>query len=735
MEKQWLSCAFVQILKLGKCSGTCKFCFGIRHSSGLHKHTISFCGPRETSSFGSYSRANKGKLLEPSNDITCISEQQGSLEKVSTYVGAHSCNSRRPEVLSDTTQESRGTSSNKQLKVSDQPNTTQNIFKSLESQAGRCVRSLLHRAYRNLMDNQLLSEEQSKATVAQFLALTGRKSSHGQETASLPAHLDHIDCLDRFLQSQILQQSSVLFGSGSTKTISSDSYTLTAKEHFNYLMYLKYQSPSPSQAKILSAMFPDPAQLVYSVVKLVMRADHGHAQRLVVTDHLKQRYWKAQLTLSWPKEVTVLGLHPERDLAIFGAYLHMCEHLKNIGLIYENEHGVWVPMTADKVMVMLEKLSKYGESSLGCSRGRGFKIILKQIKNKDCDREKVSYDQDSSISKANAAAHGAENKPFGSYSQEKADAILCQEGSDFVLESKDIWSSEAVCNNSTKATSKTAVKNIENVTIPNSGVRHTSKPRWLCTIHVGWPFPFVVHAEGLSLPAAQIMGCMSVVYKLKLKQLLTYDNRELSSREIEQIVLNSTKQLWQKYSQHLTYNKTKIHKFGADAKIFCDASVMGFGAFLTFASTQKVSWLSEEWDDHKVNACLHYCSQRYPSSLLGELYTLVTAVFTWKRKLRSQRLLCHCDNLAVVSIINSFASEAAKHDTFKDPIDYLIHTLQSTCQEYSITLQAAWLCRDENQLADCLSRGDFLTFQAAVPEAAIYKTKAKILVIKGGSLL
>lgn len=183
-----------------------------------------------------------------------------------------------------------------------------------------------------------------------------------------------------------------------------------------------------------------------------------------------------------------------------------------------------MPMTSDKVMVMLEKLSKYGESSLGCSRGRGFKIILEQIKVKDCDREKVSYDQAGCISKANTAAQDAENKLFGSYSQDKADAILCQEGSDFVQESKDVRSCEAtaVCNNSTDVTSQTAVENNENIRIPNSGVRHTSRPRWLCTIHVGWPFPFVVHAEGLSLPAAQIMGYMSVVYKLKASTLATF---------------------------------------------------------------------------------------------------------------------------------------------------------------------------------------------------------------------
>lgn len=251
MEKQWLSCACVQILKLGKCSGTCTFCFRIRHGSGLHKHTTGLCGPCETPTYCSSSGANKEKLLKPSNNVTYISEQQGALEKVSTYVGAHSCNSSQPEVLSDTTQDSRDTGSNKQLKVSNQPQMTQNIFKSLESQAGRCVRALLHRVYRNLKDNQLLSEEQSTDIVAQFLAPTGGKSSHGQVISGLPAHHYHVDCLDIFLRSQILQQSSILFGSGSTKNISGDSYTLTAKEHFNYLMCLKYQSPNPTQGKLL----------------------------------------------------------------------------------------------------------------------------------------------------------------------------------------------------------------------------------------------------------------------------------------------------------------------------------------------------------------------------------------------------------------------------------------------------------------------------------------------------
>ncbi|CAG5129136.1 unnamed protein product [Candidula unifasciata] len=668
----------------------------IRHARELPKYTAGFYGPGNRSSFCSFSGENSEKLLE-SPDVT----------------------SETPEVLSDTTQSRENID---QLKLS------QHMYRSFTNQAGRCARTLLHRTYMNLKENQLLNEEHSTDNTVQTVAQTGKTFSQLLKIAGLPAHIDHAGFWKRMLTTPTLKHSSRIYCLESATNKLSDSDSQTAKEHFNDLMYLKYQYPNPPQAKILSAIFPEPEKLVYSMLKLAMSADDNCVHRLVVTDHLQQRYWKASLTLSWPKEITVLGLHPERDLAIFGSYLHMCESLKDAGLLYENEDGVWVPMTCEKVMMMLEKLSKYGESSLGCSKGRGFKIILEQVKDKGYDREKLDDDQTISISKTNRTAEDVENKSLGSYLQDN-DARLCQKSSDLIQENKDIWHPEVVaaCDSSTNALFQMAVENAENMSMPNCGVRQISKPKWLCTIHVGWPFPFSVHAEGLSLPAAQILGYMSVVCKLKLQKLLIENNSELSCTRIEHIVLSATKARWSKNIHKPSYYKTEEDKFSADAKIFCDASVWGFGAFLTLNSTQKVSWFSEEWDGHRINALLHQFKKPYLNSLIGELYALVTAVFTWKHKLRSQRLLCYSDNLTVVSVVNSFVSEPAKEDLCKDPIDDLICILQSTCHEYRITLQVSWLGRNENQLADCLARRDFLAFKAAVPKAAVNKTKAKKL--------
>ena len=62
-------------------------------------------------------------------------------------------------------------------------------------------------------------------------------------------------------------------------------------------------------------------------------------------------------------------------------------------------------------------------------------------------------------------------------------------------------------------------------------------------------------------------------------------------------------------------------------------------------------------------------------------------------------------------------------------LDLLVTSLQTTCLTYSIKLQAVWLGREQNALADLLSRKETIAFCSTVPQAACNKTRAKKLSI------
>lgn len=77
-------------------------------------------------------------------------------------------------------------------------------------------------------------------------------------------------------------------------------------------------------------MFPEPERLLLEVVEPMVEADAKCAPRMVITSHLNFQYWRARLTLPWPASSIVCGMHPDRKMAIHGAYLQMCDCLKVI---------------------------------------------------------------------------------------------------------------------------------------------------------------------------------------------------------------------------------------------------------------------------------------------------------------------------------------------------------------------------------------------------------------------
>lgn len=75
----------------------------------------------------------------------------------------------------------------------------------------------------------------------------------------------------------------------------------------------------------------------------------------------------------------------------------------------------------------------------------------------------------------------------------------------------------------------------------------------------------------------------------KILGLLTLCNSRIAHNRIEQIMLTQAHKHWEKSFQFL-FGKAGNVNFDADAEIFSDASVKGFGAYLVLRDEQKVKF-------------------------------------------------------------------------------------------------------------------------------------------------
>jgi hypothetical protein len=137
-----------------------------------------------------------------------------------------------------------------------------------------------------------------------------------------------------------------------------------------------------------------------------------------------------------------------------------------------------------------------------------------------------------------------------------------------------------------------------------------------------------------------------------------------------------------------------------------DASDIGLGA------TYSTSWFyinySKDywWTSHTI--------------AWRELYAVLVAAATWRNQLRGKRLLFHCDNACVVSILNS--------GTSKEPrMMELIRELFFISAYHGFEWHAVYLSSRENCYADALSRGDIHKFFAIAPEMDKFMTKPYLI--------
>ena len=91
-----------------------------------------------------------------------------------------------------------------------------------------------------------------------------------------------------------------------------------------------------------------------------------------------------------------------------------------------------------------------------------------------------------------------------------------------------------------------------------------------------------------------------------------------------------------------------------------------------------------------------------------EFYPIVLALYLWGESLTNTCIIFHCDNMAVVHIINSFSSKVPS-------ISKLLRKLVSLCLKYNIFVRANHIPGARNLTSDFLSHGQVHQAQEASP--------------------
>ena len=112
-------------------------------------------------------------------------------------------------------------------------------------------------------------------------------------------------------------------------------------------------------------------------------------------------------------------------------------------------------------------------------------------------------------------------------------------------------------------------------------------------------------------------------------------------------------------------------------------------------------WLFGQWEEQFINKC-------EPSIEYLELFALCTGVLTWAEDLTNCRVVIHCDNQAVVHMVNKLSSTCAN-------CMYLLRILVLNCMKYNRKIFMQYVDTKSNFLADALSRLKISQFKRLAP--------------------
>ncbi len=106
-----------------------------------------------------------------------------------------------------------------------------------------------------------------------------------------------------------------------------------------------------------------------------------------------------------------------------------------------------------------------------------------------------------------------------------------------------------------------------------------------------------------------------------------------------------------------------------------------------------------------------------------ELFAIVVACHLWGGSLQNKRLILHCDNEAVVNIINSKRSRISR------VMDLLRHLTLLTLK-HNLYIRAQHIPGKCNEIADSLSRLQFQRFRMLAPQADVVPHKIPAIMLQ-----
>lgn len=147
-------------------------------------------------------------------------------------------------------------------------------------------------------------------------------------------------------------------------------------------------------------------------------------------------------------------------------------------------------------------------------------------------------------------------------------------------------------------------------------------------------------------------------------------------------------QWWKTFAPHWNGSSLIIHDKSPEQHVFSDASgTWGCGAW------HGTRWFQLEWDGRTREACI----------AVKELVPIIIAAVIWGESWRGGRVLAHCDNVAVVAVINSRCCRDGR-------LMQLLRCLFFIEAHFQFRLTATHIPGVENDLADDLSRNNIVQF-------------------------
>ena len=164
-------------------------------------------------------------------------------------------------------------------------------------------------------------------------------------------------------------------------------------------------------------------------------------------------------------------------------------------------------------------------------------------------------------------------------------------------------------------------------------------------------------------------------------------------------------QWWLSYLPHyngITYFYDENWTSNTDLELWTDASDTGYGIYY-----------ARQWIYEPFSGELEYLTAQ--PIAVREMYAIVIAAATFGKHFRSYRILFHCDNQNVVSLINSGVSKNVE-------LMKLIRKLFYIAAFYNFECSAKYITSKNNYVADAISRGRIKQFKYFIPDACDHMT-------------